>query len=99
MLRTEDTIPRLPRAVAELTRFRTGGELLFGESLFVSGLSDDDFFIGGGLGCLFADSRRELLTSWWFRGLVLMEPVVFEFASIECLLFFCMEMRSMQPID
>ena len=48
MLRTEDTIPRLPRAVAELTRFRTGGELLFGESLLVSGLSDDDFFIGGG---------------------------------------------------
>jgi hypothetical protein len=49
MLRTEDTIPRFPRAVAELTRFRTGGELAFGGSLLVSvGLSDDDFFIDGG---------------------------------------------------
>jgi hypothetical protein len=49
ILRTEDTIPRLPRAVAELTRFRTGGELLFGVSLLVSaGLSEDDFFIDGG---------------------------------------------------
>jgi hypothetical protein len=49
MLRTEDTIPRLPRAVAELTRFRIGGELVFGGSLLVSeGLSEDDFFIDGG---------------------------------------------------
>jgi hypothetical protein len=48
MLRTEDTIPRLPRAVAELTRVRIGGELPFGGSLLVSGLSDDDFFIDGG---------------------------------------------------
>lgn len=59
-LRTEDTIPRLPRAVAELTRFRAGGSLLFGESLDVSGLSDDDFFIGG---ALFADNRRGLMIS------------------------------------
>ena len=49
MLRTEDTIPRLPRAVAELTRFRIGGELVFGGSLLVSeGLSEDDFFIDEG---------------------------------------------------
>jgi len=29
MVRTDDTIFRLPRAVAELTRFRTGGVSLF----------------------------------------------------------------------
>ena len=28
-----------------------------------------------------------------------MDPVVFEFASIESLLFFCVEMRSMHPVD
>jgi hypothetical protein len=45
MLRTDDTIFRLPRAVAELTRFRTGGVSLFGGSLLASaGLSDVDFF-------------------------------------------------------
>jgi hypothetical protein len=99
ILRTEDTIPRLPRAVAELTRFRTGGELLFGESLLVSGLSDDDFFISGERGALFADSRRGLLISCWFGGLLLMDPVVFEFASIESLVFFCVKMRSMDPVD
>ncbi len=96
ILRTEDTIPRLPRAVAELTRFRTGGELLFGESLLGSaGLSDVDFFIDGGCGPLFADNRRGLLISCWFRGLLLIDPVVFEFESIESLLFFCVKIRSM----
>jgi hypothetical protein len=75
MLRTEDTIPRLPRAVAELTRFRTGGVSLFGKGLRVSaGLSDVDFFIGGGCGALLVDNRSGL--SCWFDGLVLMDPVV-----------------------
>ena len=45
MVRTDDTIFRLPRAVAELTLFRTGGVSLFGGSLLASaGLSDVDFF-------------------------------------------------------
>ena len=49
MVRTDDTIFRLPRAVAELTRFRTGGELLFGGSLLASaGLSDVDLFSDAG---------------------------------------------------
>lgn len=44
MVRTDDTIFRLPRAVAELGRFRTGGVSLFGGSLLASaGLSDVDF--------------------------------------------------------
>ena len=89
MLRTEDTIPRLPRAVAELTRFRTGGVLLFGERLLVSaGLSDVDFLIGGGCGALLVDNRSGLLPSCWFSGLVLIDPVVLELLSIESLLFF-----------
>lgn len=89
MLRTEDTIPRLPRAVAELTRFRTGGVVLFGERLLVSaGLSDVDFLIGGGYGALLVDSRSGLLPSCWFSGLVLIDPVVLELLSIESLLFF-----------
>ena len=28
-----------------------------------------------------------------------MDPVVFEFASIESLLFFCMEISAMHPVD
>ena len=88
MLRTEDTIPRFPRAVAELTRFRTGGVLLFGERLLVSaGLSDVDFLIGGGYGALLVDNRSGLSPSCWFSGLVLIDPVVLEL-SIESLLFF-----------
>ncbi len=44
MVRTDDTIFRFPRAVAELTRFRTGSVSLFGGSLLASaGLSDVDF--------------------------------------------------------
>ena len=83
MLRTEDTIPRFPRAVAELTRFRTGGVSFFSERLPVSaGLSDVDFFIAG---ALLADNRSGL--SCWFSGLVLMDPVVLEL-SIESLLLF-----------
>lgn len=45
MLRTDDTIFRLPRAVAELTRFRAGCASLFGGNLLASaGLSDVGFF-------------------------------------------------------
>jgi len=88
MLRTDDTIPRLPRAVAELTRFRTGGVSFFGERLPVwAGLSDIDFFIAGGCRALLVDSRSGL--SCWFSGLVLMDPVVLEL-SIESLLLFYM---------
>lgn len=85
MLRTEDTIPRLPRAVAELTRFRIGVPF-FGERVPVSaGLSDVDFFIAGERRALLVDSRRGL--SYWFSSLVLMDPVVLEL-SIEILLLF-----------
>jgi len=89
MLRTEETIPRLPRAVAELTRFRTGGLLLFGEDLlFSAGLSDVDFLIGGGCRALLADSRNGLWLSCRFSGLLLMDPVVLALVSMESLLFF-----------
>jgi hypothetical protein len=101
MVRTEDTIPRLPRAVAELTRFRVGGLSLFGESFLVSaGLSETDFFIDGACGTLPADSRRGLILSCWLSDdLLLMDPVVLEFASIESLLFFWAreEIRSTTP--
>jgi hypothetical protein len=54
-------MPRLPRAVAEFTRFRTGGLLLFGEDLlFPAGLSDVDFLIGGACGALLVDNRSGL---------------------------------------
>jgi hypothetical protein len=40
-----------------------------------------------------------IVESCWFRGLLLMGPVVFEFAFIESLLFFYVETRSMHPVD
>jgi hypothetical protein len=90
MLRTEDTIPRLPRAVAELTRFRPGGVSLFGEGLLVpAGLSDVDFFNGGGYRALLVNNRRGL--SCWFNGLVLMDPVVLELSIESLLLFYARE--------
>jgi len=62
--------------------------LLFDESLLVSELSDDDFFIGG----------DELPCLWMVEGtidivlvqqrLAINDLVVFEFASIESLLYF-----------
>lgn len=95
MVRTEDTIPRLPRAVAELTRFLTVG-LLDGSLLASAGLSDVDFFMGEGCGTLLVDERKGLFISCWVSGLLLVEPVVLELVSTESLLFFCVgeEIRS-----
>jgi hypothetical protein len=91
MLRTEETIPRLPRAVAELTRFLIEAVSLFDGSLVVSeGLSDVDFFNDEGSGTLLVDDRRGLLMSYCVSGLLLVEPVavVLELESMESLLFF-----------
>lgn len=89
MVRTEDTIPRLPRAAAELTRFRTGGLLrLSGDLLFSAGLSDVDFLIGGGCKALLVVNRSGLWLSCRFNGLLLIDPVVLALVSIESLLFF-----------
>jgi hypothetical protein len=91
MLRTEETIPRLPRAVAELTRFLIGAVSLFNGGLIVSeGLSDVDFFNDEGSGTLLVDDRRGLLISYCVSGLLLVEPlaVVLGLESMESLLLF-----------
>lgn len=99
MLRTDDTIFRFPRAVAELTRFRTGSVSLFGGSLLASaGLSDVDFFSDVGYGALVTGDRAGLLTSCWVNGLLLREPVVLELTSVESLLIFAIASPStLQP--